>query len=202
MNTSIKYAMALLLCALWLAPAAPVFAAQEESKKAAPAATVAPTKAAPVKAAPAKAATPDKAAPTKAAPTKAAAPAKSAPAKAPKGKKGEESEEVIKSKLDSMGKQLIVKAAATVSPSINKKAVTPEDGGFVARYTEINTSDIVTELIHSTGSGGKYIGSIKYLEIQYECRGKTQDEALNAPCSKSKVRRMNELVRYDGKWMF
>lgn len=173
MNTTIKFTVALLLCALWLAPAMPAFAAQEESKKAAPA-----------KAAPAKAAD------------------KAAPAKATKGKKGEESEEVIKSKLDTLGKQLIVKAAATVSPSINKKAVAPEDGGFVARYTEVDTTQVVTELIHSTGSGGKYIGSIKYLETQYECRGKTQDEALNAPCSKSKVRRMNELVRYDGKWMF
>lgn len=169
MNSSIKYTVALLLCALWFAPAAPSFAAQEEGKKVAPA--------------------------------KSAAPAKATPA-ASKGKKGEESEEVIKSKLDSMGKQLIVKAAATVSPSINKKAVTPEDGGFVARYTEIDTSEVVTELIRSTGSGGKYIGSIKYRETHYECRGKTQDEALNATCGQVRVRRMNELVRYDGKWMF
>lgn len=196
MNTSIKYTVALLLCALWLAPAVPSFAAQEESKKTAPAKAVAPDKAAPAKAAPAKAVAPAKATPAKAAPAKAAS------VKASKGKKGEESVEAIKSKLDSMGKQLVVKAAATVSPSINKKAVALEDGDVVARYTEIDTNDVVTELITSTGSGGKYVGSIKYLEIHYECRGKTQDEALNAPCSKSKVRRMNELVRYDGKWMF
>lgn len=187
MNKLFKYGMALLLCALWLTPALTASAAQEETKKAAPAAS--------------------KAAPAKAAPEKAAAPAKAAPAKAApkntKGKKGEESPEVIKSKLDTMGKQLVVKAAATVSPSINKKAVAPQDGGFVARYTEIDTNDVVTELIQSTGtSGGKYIGSIKYLEIHYECQGKTQDEALKAPCTKVKARRMNELVRYDGKWMF
>lgn len=197
MNNSLKYCMALLLCAVWLAPALPAFAAQDETKKPAPAAT---------KAAPAKDAAPAKAAPAKAAPAKDVAPAKAVPAKAApkntKGKKGEESAEVIKSKLDTMGKQLVVKAAATVSPSLSKKAVAPEGSGFVARYTEIDTSDVVTELIQSTGPGGKYIGSIKYLENHYECQGKTQEEALKAPCTKVKARRMNELVRYDGKWMF
>lgn len=176
MKNLLKYSTALILCALWLAPALPSLAAQDENKKSAPAVT-------------------------KPAPAKAKAPAKAAP-KNTKGKKSDESPEAIKAKLDVMGKQLVVKAAATVSPSLSKKAVTPEGGGYVARYTEIDTTDIVTELIQSTGPGGKYIGSIKYLEIHYECPGKTQDEALKAPCTKVKARRMNELVRYDGKWMF
>lgn len=189
MNKFMQFTVALLACVLWFTPASTSFAASENTPKSgsatiAPAANTAPAKVAPiVKSAPAK-----------------AAPAKAAPAK--KGKKSEESEEVIKSKLDTMGKQLVVKAAATVSPSLSKKAVTPEDGGYVARYTEIDTSEVVTELIQSTGTGGKYIGSIKYRENHYECRGKTQEEALKATCDRTKARRMNELVRYDGKWMF
>lgn len=129
--------------------------------------------------------------------------AKAAPAKAAPAKKGGETEADIKAKLDTMAQQLVVRAANTVAPSKMQKAVTPETNGYVARYTEVDTTEIVTELIQSTGkNGGKYIGSIKYREIQYECRGKSQGEALQAPCEKVKVRRMNELVRYDGKWVF
>lgn len=134
-------------------------------------------------------------------PTKAAT--KAAPAKAAPAKKGGETEADIKAKLDTMARQLVVRAANTVSPSKMKKAVSPEGNGYVARYIEIDTTEVVTELIQSTGKkGGKYIGSIKYREIQYECRGKSQGEALQAACEKVKVRRMNELVRYDGKWVF
>ncbi|MEG2172826.1 MAG: translation initiation factor 2 [Desulfovibrionaceae bacterium] len=183
MNRSVQGLVALLVCALWLSPLC-AYAAPEEGK-------TAPAKAA---------ATPAKAT---AAPAKAAAAPAKATAQKSKAKKGvEESAEVIKSKLDTMGKQLVVKAAGTVSPSISKKAVSPEGGSFVARYTEIDTSEVITEVMPSTGSGGKYIGSIKYRENQYECRGKTHDEALRASCDKVKTRRMNELVRYDGKWMF
>lgn len=195
MNKSMQFTVTLLACVLWFTPAATSFAASETAPKSG-SVTIAPAD----KTAPAKATPAVKAAPAKAAPAAKATPAKAAPAK--KGKKGEESEELIKSKLDIMGKQLVVKAAATVVPNISKKAVTPEDGGYVARYTEIDTSEVVTELIQSTGSGGKYIGSIKYRENHYECRGKTQEEALKASCDRTKARRMNELVRYDGKWMF
>lgn len=150
----------------------------------------------PLFAAPANAAQDDtKKSPAKAAPAKAAA-------KASPTKKGGDTEADIKAKLDTMAQQLVVRASATVSPSKMKKAVTPEGNGYVARYTEVDTTDIVTELIQSTGKGGKYIGSIKYREMLYECRGKSQAEALNAPCERVKVRRMNELVRYDGKWVF
>lgn len=182
MKNIVQYAAVLCLCVLWLSSplATAGHAAQDDSAKS-------PAKAAPAKATAPKASTKD-------------APAK---AKAATVKKGGESEESIKAKLDSMAKQLVARAAATVSPSKIKKAVTPDGAGYVARYTEVDTTAVETELIHSTGkSGGKYIGSIKYREMQYECRGKNQSEALDAPCERVKVRRMNELVRYDGKWVF
>lgn len=111
-----------------------------------------------------------------------------------------ESMEVVQQKLDVVGKKLVRDAAANVVPNINKKEVTKDKDGYVAKYVAVDTNTLRTEVLPSTGSGGQYVGCIKYVENVYECRGKTRNEALKAPCSVVKSRRMNELIRYDGKW--
>lgn len=138
-------------------------------------------------------------------PAKKAAPAKTESKKAAAGKKGkavEESPEVVKQKLDVVGKKLVQDAAKNVTPSVHAKAVTPEGKEFVARYVEVDVASMTTEVRPASGPGGKFIGVIKYMENQYECRGTSKVEALKAPCSMVRSRRMNELIRYDGKWTF
>lgn len=130
----------------------------------------------------------------------AAAPQKPAAKAAPKGQT--ESIETVQEKLDIVGKKLVNDAAKHVTPSAKAKAVALEDKEFVARYVEVDVASMSTEVRPATGPGGQYIGVIKYLENQYECRGKSKDEALKAPCAMVKSRRMNELIRYDGKWSF
>ena len=130
----------------------------------------------------------------------AAAPQKPATKQAQKGQP--ESLETIQAKLDVVGKKLVNDAARNVTPNAKAKAVAPEDKEFVARYVEVDETSMTTEVRPATGGGGQYIGVIKYLENQYECRGKSKDEALKAPCAVVKSRRMNELIRYDGKWSF
>lgn len=125
-------------------------------------------------------------------------PKKAAPKKVP----SDENLEVLKEKLDIVGKKLVQDAAKNVTPSIRAKAVAPEDKEFVARYVEVDVPSMTTEVRPASGAGGKYIGVIKYLENYYECRGKSKDDALKAPCTMVKSRRMNELIRYEGKWIY
>lgn len=120
-------------------------------------------------------------------------------------KGGAENVEAVQAKLDVVGKKLVSSAAKTVSPNIKTKAVAPApDGkGFVASYVAVDESTLKTELRPGTGPGGQYVGSIKYLENHYECRGATKAEAMGAPCTMVKSRRMNELIRYEaGKWSY
>ena len=111
--------------------------------------------------------------------------------------------EKVKQDLDKAGKTLVTNAAKNIMPNIKSKAVAPGDkGGFVASYVEVDASDIRTEVIPSTESG-KYVGSIRYLEYQYECPGKNKTDALQAECRMVKCRRINELIRYEkGKWHY
>lgn len=126
-----------------------------------------------------------------------------AAAKKSKGKSAPtESMEVVQQKLDAVGKKLVRDAAVNVTPSIKNKDVVKDKDGYVAKYVAVDTNTLVTEVRPSTSPGSQYIGCIKYVENIYECRGKTKSEALKAPCTVVKSRRMNELVRYEGKWTY
>ena len=111
--------------------------------------------------------------------------------------------EQVKLDLANVSKTLVGNAAKTIMPSIRSKAVAPGgSGGHVASYMEVDSSDIRAEVLPSSESG-KYVGSIRYVENQYECLGKSQADALRAECHVVKSRRMNELIRYEkGKWHY
>jgi len=111
--------------------------------------------------------------------------------------------EKVKQDLDKAGKTLVNNAAKNIMPNIKAKALAPGDkGGFVASYVEVDASNIRTEVIPSAESG-KYVGSIRYMEYQYECPGKNRADALRAECRMVKGRRINELIRYEkGKWHY
>lgn len=133
--------------------------------------------------------------------TAGAAQKKAAPA-APASKGGDESLETVKVKLDEVGKKLLQNASKTVTPNINAKAVTSEGTAFVASYVDFDIGSLSTEVRESTGAGGKYVGVIRYVENHFECRGTTKADALKAPCNMVRSRRLTELIRYDGKWIF
>ena len=122
--------------------------------------------------------------------------------KKPAAAKAEESLETVKTKLNDVGKKLVQNASKTVTPNVNAKAVTNEGGGFVARYVEIDSGSLSTEVRESTGAGGKYVGVIRYMENHFECRANSKAEAQKAPCNLMRSRRVTELIRYDGKWIF
>ena len=111
--------------------------------------------------------------------------------------------EKVKLELANVSKTLVGNAAKTIMPNIRSKAVGPGgSGGYVASYTEVDSSDIRAEVLPSSETD-KYVGSIRYVENQYECPGKSQADALRAECRVVKSRRMNELVRYEkGKWHY
>ena len=129
-------------------------------------------------------------------------PAQAAAAQKKSAAKAEESLETVRTKLDDVGKKLVQNASKTVTPNVNAKAVTNEGGAFVARYVEIDGTNLSTEVRESTGAGGKYVGVIRYMENHFECRANTKADALKAPCNMVRSRRLTELIRYDGKWIF
>ena len=108
----------------------------------------------------------------------------------------------VKSELAALGTKLVNNASRTIMPSAKSKAVAASEQGFVASYIDIDTSSMRAEVMPSKDKG-KYVGSIRYLENQYECPGATRAEALKAECVRKKSRRINELVRYEkGKWHY
>ncbi|MGE9984344.1 translation initiation factor 2 [Desulfovibrio sp. SGI.169] len=144
-------------------------------------------------------------APAKAAPAKTRAKAeKAAPSrsgKASKASKGPKSEAEISAELNAVGHKLAAQAARTVMPSKASKEVRKDGKGYVASYVEVDATNLTTEM--RPGAKGQYVGFIRYQEKFYECRGASKKEALSAPCQQVRARRLNELIRYDGKsWQF
>jgi len=143
-----------------------------------------------------------------AAPEAAAGEAKAAPSSqktkagsSSKAKKGGKSEATIRAELDKVGKKLAAQASRTVMPSKSSKQVRKVDDGYVATYVQIDTTNVSTEM--RPGTGGQYVGVVRYQEQVYECRGKSKKEALSAQCSQTRSRRLSELIRYDGKaWQY
>lgn len=115
--------------------------------------------------------------------------------------KGAKTEAQIAAELDSVGHRLVAQAGRTVVPSKSKKDVQQVGKDFVASYVEVDESSISTEL--RPGASGQYVGFVRYKENVFECRGATRQAALTAACQQVKARRINELIRYDGKsWQF
>lgn len=152
-----------------------------------------------------------------AAPEPAPAPAQEAPAKSPaskakaekaakkapaaKASKGAKSEEEIRASLEVVGRKLAAQASRTVMPSKAAKEVRKDGNGFVATYVEVDAQNVTTEL--RPGTKGQYVGFIRYQEKIYECRGASKQAALSAPCEQTRARRLNELIRYDGRsWQY
>ena len=133
-------------------------------------------------------------APAKAAPGKSKSKAKAekaAPQKSGKASKGPKSEAEISAELNTVGHKLAAQAARTVMPSKASKEVRKDGKDYVASYVEVDATNLTTEL--RPGAKGKV----------YECRGASKKEALSAPCQQVRTRRLNELIRYDGKaWQF
>lgn len=114
-----------------------------------------------------------------------------------KAAKGAKSEAQIRQELDAMGKKLVNQSARTLLPNKANKDVKKVGGEWVATYYNVDTNNIRTEM--RPGANGQYVGFIRYQEEIMQCRGATREAALSAPCVKTGARRLNELIRYDGK---
>ncbi len=110
-------------------------------------------------------------------------------------------EAAIEKQLQAIAKKLVRDAAQNVLPKKTQKAVTQEGATFEARYIEIDENSISTEL--HKGNGNDRVGSIQYKELHYVCVGATKAQALAAPCSLERTRKMTEIVAYTkGKWLY
>ena len=96
-----------------------------------------------------------------------------------------------------MGHKLAAQSARTLLPNKANKEVRKVGDQYVATYLEVDTGNVSTEM--KPGANGQYVGFIRYQERIFECRGATRQAALSAPCTQVRARRLNELIRYDGK---
>ena len=134
-------------------------------------------------------------------PEAAAMPAakKAAPGKKSAG--ASKKEAAVRAELDKVGHKLAAQAARTVMPSRSSKQVKQRGKEYVATYVEIDSKNVTTEM--RPGTGGQYVGVVRYQEKIYECRGKNRAAALKAQCEQVRSRRLSELIRYDGKrWQY
>lgn len=129
--------------------------------------------------------------------TSKATAAKKATKTVAKATKGAKSEAQIKAELDQMGRKLAAQSSRTLLPNKANKDVKHVGGQWVASYIDVRPDEVRTEL--RRGASGQYVGSIRYSEHFMECRGATRQEALKAPCTETRTRNLNELIRYDGK---
>ncbi len=111
------------------------------------------------------------------------------------------SEARVKAQLDAVATQLVNHAAQNVLPKPSQKAVSQEGGAYVARYIAIDTTNVSTQL--HKGQGQDYVGMVKYNELHFICKGASKAEALQAPCSRERTRKMTEILAYTkGKWLY
>ena len=140
----------------------------------------------------------------KAASAKAPKAAKAEPAKSSKSaKKGAaKSEDQVRQELDQVAKKLTSQAKRTIMPNKANPQVRKAGGEYVASYTDVDGDHATTEM--RPGKDGQYIGFIRYQEHMYECRGSSEKAARQAAnCTVVKSRRVNEVIRYDGKsWQY
>ncbi len=130
-----------------------------------------------------------------------AAKAKAAPA-APAASTTETTLEV-KAKLDDFAKTHVARANNTLQENRQHMKVSKIGGGYVARFSEVDTSSMTTEIYPGKGPGCVYVGHIVYLEKVYESTGKTVAEAKTGEFKSPKARRIREITRYDGKkWIY
>lgn len=118
-----------------------------------------------------------------------------------KAARSSKKEATVRAELDKVGRKLAAQAARTVMPSKSSKQVKQRNKEYVATYVEIDASNVSTEM--RPGTGGQYVGVVRYQEKIYECRGKSRAAALKAQCDQIRSRRLSELIRYDGKkWQY
>ncbi len=122
---------------------------------------------------------------------------KKAVAAKPAARGAKKSEAQIKQELDRMGHKLASQSSRTLLPNKANKEVRKQGNEFVATYLEVDVNNVSTEM--KPGTNGQYVGFIRYQEHIYECRGATRQAALSAPCQQVRSRRLNELIRFDGK---
>lgn len=161
----------------------------EDAVKAAPAAK-APAKAAPAKAAPAKA---------KAAAKPAAAAKKSAakPAVA-------ENDDAVQKKLDDFATSTISQMDKHRLDGEARKKVQMVNGQYVATYCSVDRQSIRTSFKKPQSSSAiTYVGYMRYHEVNYECSGKTKEEAMAGPFKEVARQPLTELIKYQqGRWTY
>lgn len=152
---------------------------------------------------------PGKAAPAvkpqaKAAPAKAAA----KPAASEKKSSGKpvavENDDVVQKKLDDFASNAVTTLDKHRLDGETRKKVQMVNGQYVASYCSIDRRSIQTSFKKPEFSNAiTYVGYMKYHEVNYECSGKTKEEAMAGPFKEVARQPLTELIKYQqGRWTY
>ena len=111
-------------------------------------------------------------------------------------------EQQAREKLLALAQSHTANAAKYIRPGKSTRSIEKRDKDFVATYRELDTSNVSTDMSQQDMPGCKYVGSVAYVVHDYECKGKSVEEARrSSDCTMVKSQRMREMTRYDkGKW--
>ncbi len=208
----------LFLITLSLLIAAPVFAAETQTKTAQPSPTAQkkpatqkkpvarPAPTAQKKPVAQKNATTTVAVKSPAPAAKKAVPAKAAAKTAAKGKPAPLSvPEKLQADLDVFAKKCVISMNNQLKPGLKSKEVNPHpSGGYVARYMTVDPDSLTTSYNPTENNKYvQYIGKMLYHEVEYSCVGQTKEQALAGPFNEVNRIPVTELIKYmKGKWTY
>lgn len=111
----------------------------------------------------------------------------------------------LKEELDHFAKDCIMRMNKQRRPGISHKEVKRQpDGTFLARYMAVDIDSLETSFNPTNGNKTiKYIGSMRYHEVEYVSSGKNQKQALAGPFSEANRVPITELIKFKkGKWSY
>ena len=129
------------------------------------------------------------------APVRAATPA-SRPAKA-----GPLTLERARDEFGSFARQWVATLSRNMLGNAARMAVTQEEGGYVARFAEVEQDSMELEVKATDSPTCPFVGVLKYFECSYESRGDTPEAAKAGAFSRVRKVRVTELFRHSGaRW--
>ncbi|MEW5772853.1 MAG: hypothetical protein AB1916_04955 [Thermodesulfobacteriota bacterium] len=134
--------------------------------------------------------------PVKATASPAPSPAK---AKAAPASSGPLTLERAQEEFGAFARQWVAVLSRNMLGNAARMAVSPDAGGYVARFAEVDQDSLEFEVKATDTPGCPYVGVLKYFECSYESRGDSPESAKAGAFSQVRKVRVTELFRHSGK---
>ena len=132
-------------------------------------------------------------------PAKAVADAAPDKAKKSAGPSGPMTLERAQDEFSSFARRWLATLSRNMVGNAAHASVTPEGGGYVARFAEVDQESMEVEVKPTDSPSCPFVGVLKYFECSYESRGDSPAAARSGTFSQVRKVRYTELFRHSGK---